>query len=345
MNNAQPLILYAAGACCSLGYQLAAAECAIRAGMDHFENSEFRDNSGKPLKVARLPMGNVWGEERLAQLAVAAVKDCITRSGITLHANETVLLLAAAERDRPHTEVERYQACFDAIEATLGVKFHAHSRIIPYGRAALAPALMAASESLRTDRAVKQVLLVGADSYLNAATINYLLATQRVLESDNARGFIPGEAAAALLLRRHDPADSRPALLRLSGLGVTREEGKPDGEVPTRAQALSSAIRTAMQQAELTAAELDFRLCEHNGDPFYAHEAAIAHARLGADGCGDLAMLTLGEYVGEVGAAIGPLALAYLSIVCQRPDGPGPVGLIHLGNDDGARSALIAERP
>ena len=50
---------------------------------------------------------------------------------------------------------------------------------------------------------VKRVLLIGADSLLDAATIRYFLTQERLLSADNACGFIPGEAAAALLLGPH----------------------------------------------------------------------------------------------------------------------------------------------
>ncbi|MFC4161720.1 hypothetical protein [Chitinimonas lacunae] len=324
------------GACCALGFRLDAAECAIRAGMDRFEESEFYDRRRAPLKVARLPLGDLWGAERLALMATAAVQDCIDQIG-AIAAHETALLLLAAERERPHTEDERYLECFAAIERTLGVRFHEDSRIIPYGRAGLGQALVTAARCLEGE--VRQVLLVGADSYLNAATINYFLGAGRLLESGNAYGFIPAEAAAAVLLGR----DSRPGAspLQICGVGLAEEQARPDGEVPNRAIGLSEAMRSALDQAGLAPGALHFRANDHNGDPFYASEASVAYTRLMVDDGVGLPLLNLAEYLGETGAAAGPLALAYLSRVIERDDGPGRVGLLHLGNDDGSRSAVV----
>lgn len=335
------LEVLAGGACCALGFRLDAAECAIRAGMDCFEESGFYDRGRAPLKVARLPLGDLWGAERLALMATAAVQDCLDRSG-PIESEQTALLLLAAERERPHTENERYLACFAAIEKALGTSFHETSRIIPYGRAGLGQALITAARCLE-EGGVRQVLLVGADSYLNAATINHLLRAERLLESGNAYGFIPGEAAAAVLLARETRPDASP--LRISGVGLGQENARPGGDEPNRAVALTQAMRAALEQASLTPGELDFRINDHNGDPFFANEAAIACTRLMMDDGVGLPLINLAETLGETGAAAGPLALAYLSRVIARPDGPGEVGLLHLGNDDGSRSAVVVERP
>ncbi|EHP67505.1 hypothetical protein EAZG_00426 [Escherichia coli TA249] len=55
----------------------------------------------------------------------------------------------------------------------------------------------------------------------------------------------------------------------------------------------------------------------------------------------DYPHLMLTSCTGEVGAASGPLMLAYLASVMSRTDGPGKKGLLHLSADNGQRAAAI----
>ena len=74
-NAPTRLEIRAAGLCCAVGYHLRAASCALRANMDHFQESEFRSDSFDPIRVARLP-DDIYGHERLQRWVSHAVRDC-----------------------------------------------------------------------------------------------------------------------------------------------------------------------------------------------------------------------------------------------------------------------------
>ncbi len=338
----QPMLVKAAGACCAVGYNLAAASCAMRAGMAHFQESEFVDRSGEALVVARLPLGDLWGPKRLAQIAKLAVADCAKTAG-GIDPNYTALLLLAAEKGRPHTETERYHETYTAIEEVCRARFHASSAIFPGGRAGIGEALLHANKLLR-EQHVPQVLLVGADSYLSAPVIEHYLGQERLLCSGNADGFIPGEGAGALLLQLPQ-ADATG--LHVLGVGLAQEQATPLGDIPNRAFGLTQAIRKACAVANVPVGQLDFRLTDFNGEQYFAKEMAYACTRIMADADpdddGSLPMLHLADCVGETGSAAGVLGLAYLSTIMNRWDGPGNQGLLHMGNEDGRRTALVLE--
>lgn len=193
---------------------------------------------------------------------------------------------------------------------------------------------------------VRQVLLVGADSFLDAATIEHYLAENRLLCPDNADGFIPGESAAALLIRLGSARDEG---VHITGLGLAREAAQPDGQIPNRATGLTQAIRAALAQARCTPNRLAFRMSDQNGEQFFIREAANAVTRImldavsaGQPGTG-LPVHHIADCVGETGAAAGPLALAYLAELMPIAGEVGDIGLMHLANDDGARTALVVE--
>ena len=66
MSGLPDLHVNAAGLCCSLGYHLDAAVCALRANMDHFRESAFYSQGGDPVQVA-WRVAQVRGEPRDAQ--------------------------------------------------------------------------------------------------------------------------------------------------------------------------------------------------------------------------------------------------------------------------------------
>ncbi|HBZ6169076.1 TPA: hypothetical protein ML354_001758 [Salmonella enterica] len=76
-------------------------------------------------------------------------------------------------------------------------------------------------------------------------------------------------------------------------------------------------------------------------ESFYFRETELAVLRSLEHKVPDYPHLMLTSSTGEVGAASGPLILAYLASVMYRKDGPGKKGLIHLSGDTGQRAAAI----
>ncbi|WP_220815176.1 hypothetical protein [Pseudomonas paralcaligenes] len=328
--------IVAAGACCALGYNMDAISCALRAGLDHFQESEFGTSGGEPVRIARLPDGEHWGAERLANWLRHALSDCLAALP-QLSLESIPLFLITLESERPHgAEHAQFETALHA-QQSLGLSFHPDSRIVAGGRAGLGMALEQIGALFATSN-MQRALLVGVDSYLNAASINHYLAAKRLLVPGNSDGFLPGEGAAALLLE-NCPAGTQG--LHIAGVGRGQAEGRPDGSIPSRARGLTRAMRAALTQAGLTADTLHFRVSDQNGEAFFAREAANALTRIAVPGTFMPSTLTTADCSGEIGATTGPLMLAWLSHIMPKSDGPGHCGLIHLANDNGERSAVI----
>lgn len=332
-----PLQILSCGVCCSVGYSTEAALAALRVGMDHFQESPYRDRNGEPINVARLPLEDVWGPRRTALLARNAMAGCRTRLGRPLQ-HQTMLLLLVAERGRPHTEDEHYQAAYAECTGSLQ-GFHPESRIVTLGRGGLAPALNFAHRQLLS-RKTPEVMLVAVDTLLNAAHIEVFLAQERLLTSEVSSGFIPGEGAGAVLLTL---ADEQKPGLRLLGLGYGTEAARLDGEIPNRAQGMSQAMRQALESARIAPARLDFRMSDENGEPFFSREAATALTRvMGADSV-RLPLITVADSIGHTGTAASTIMLALAAEIMARGDGPGITGLLHTANATGERSAVVMQ--
>jgi 3-oxoacyl-[acyl-carrier-protein] synthase I len=331
-----PLYIQSAGACCPVGMSLAAADCALRANLDNFKSGNFFDKLHEPLRVAQLPDENVRGNSRLANFCAIAIDECIqqlkTQNNEALNWDETPLLLLAAERSRPHTDDNRYQKIFALIQEKIGCKFHPMSRIIPAGRAGIGLALQQA-QVLLLQKDSRQVLIAGVDSFLDSHTISHFLQQARLRSSDNSDGFIPGEAASAILVSHHQ-TDSHQ--LAITGLGIA-EESASQTNTPSKAIGLSTALNQALDTAHINSIDsYTKRFTDQNGESLFTREAAHAFTRVGLRGLQKLDTLTIADTTGEIGAAMGPLMLAWATKRLQQPHN----ALAHLANDDGLRVAI-----
>ncbi len=346
------LFIEAAGLCCAVGYHLDAAVCALRANMDHFQESSFYSLSSDPIVAAMLP-DDIHGQERLEQWVLYAVRDCARRMAQPLSlvdARRTALIVIGPGKSRAHADASYY------LEVVLGAmnkvfagesdtpderrSLHEDATVLLGGRTGLAAALVRAKNML-AELPIEQVLVIGVDSYLNAADINGYLKEERLFVRGNSDGFIPGEAAAALVLR---PAPSDQAGLYIKGVGIAHEAGRHDGSVPSRSQGLTHAIRSACEQAGIAPTEVDFRISDQNGEQFFSRDATNAITRVMMGGS-KVPHLTLADKIGEVGGAAGPAMLAWLARdMSHDAFSPGQLGLAHMANDDGTRCAVVLQQ-
>ncbi|NIA00925.1 hypothetical protein [Massilia sp. CCM 8734] len=352
MTDNNSIVVSAAGLCCALGYHLDAAVCAIRANMDHFQESMFYSAPTVPLNIAMLP-DESYGPQRIRSWIDYALRDCAqntTDAHLLFDPLCTALIVLVPDNERITSDKKNFEDLAQSAMLHLRKEISPHPETdgldIPYrirvlleGRAGLAQALLMVADELAS-RQVKQVLLIAADSYLNNVEINFYLEQSRLFVPGNSDGFLPGEAAVALLLRLGS-SDERG--LHIKGIGIGHETGRWDGSVPSRGIGLTNAIRAACKQAKISPEDLDFRSSDQNGEQFYANDAANAITRVMC-GSHKLSHLTLADKIGEVGCATGPAILAWLSRGMQHSTySAGTTGLIHLSNDNGARCAVVVQ--
>jgi 3-oxoacyl-[acyl-carrier-protein] synthase-1 len=182
-------------------------------------------------------------------------------------------------------------------------------------------------------------LVAGADSFLVAKTLAGYEQRQRLLTGQNSNGFIPGEAAAAVLL---GPGKEQPerALLCL-GVGFGVEKATVDSEEPLRADGMAQAIRAAVDDSKCGFDKLDYRICDANGEQYRFKEASLALSRTMRVLKCMIELWHPADCIGEIGAAIVPCALGVARAAATKGYAPGKGVLCHFGNDEGPRAALV----
>lgn len=329
------LQIIASGMCCSVGYSVAAASAAVRAAVDNFRETDFREPDGNLLIGTQLYQADVWGTARFVEMFENALAECLSRSPF-VDFSQTPLLLLLSEQDRPGAD---HSWIVGALSNTQ-YRFHEKSAVFFDGRAGVANALLRA-RNLLTEHNIAHVVIIGVDSYFTLGTINYYLSANRLLTDKNSDGFIPGEGAGAIVVCR---AAENMAGLKITGIGTAYEDAHIlRQDRPNRAQGLSTAIGNALKEAGCPLSRTHFHIGDVSGEAYYFREISLALTRCFDEAAPDYPHLGFANAVGETGAAVGPLILAYLNDILRRDDRPGTHGLVHFSSDAGQRAALVAE--
>jgi len=335
------LDILAAGMVTAVGLDAPSACAAMRARLDGFQETRFLGPAGDWLVGAPVPLPrNFIGEKRLAHMAAAAILEAIDDHPAAR--DTAALVLCLAEEDRPGRLAPDGARLAARIAEVTGLAARHRTRLVAHGRPSGIAALDQARRML-ADGTCPYVMICGVDSYLTTLSIAHYLAAERLLTADNPNGFIPGEAAAALLCARPGSGGR----LRLTGLGLARERAfldNPD-DLPLRADGLVSAYRAALAEAGISLAAIGYRLSDASGESFAFKQTALASIRLlrGRHAFQDL--WTPAEFLGNTGAAVVPLMAGMALVAAARGYARGTPALVESAADSGAcAAALLAAR-
>jgi 3-oxoacyl-[acyl-carrier-protein] synthase I len=332
---AAPLAVLGAGLVSGVGLNAAQCSAAIRCGTNNFQETRFVGSNGEWLVGSAVELEQPWrGTSRLAKIAAPAIAECFQEEA----GDAIPVLLCVAEPERPGRPANLRHVLHD-IEAELGMRLHPHSQLVEQGRVGGAVALLQARRML-TEGHHARVIVAGVDSFLVGATVDAYARQDRLLTRGNSNGFIPGEAAGAILLSAQQDAA---APLLVCGLGFAREPSPFNSGRPLRADGLVQALRAALDEAGIRLHDCDHRVADANGEHYRFKEASLAVARLLRRRKVMFSLWHLADAIGEVGAATLPAMLAVLSSGAQGDYLPGQVCLGHLGNDDDRRAAFVTK--
>lgn len=306
---------------------------AIRAGISGFVETDFKFDGEWLIGCPVLLPTPSQGRERLLRMTVSAVRECV--SGFEhVAANGVPLLLCLPERERPG-RLEGLDGGFvREVEQRVGLRAHPDSTWLPYGRVAGVQALDHARVLLSGGQHF--CIVAGVDSLLVRATLEAYQEARLLQTASNSDGFIPGQAAAALLV-----GASEESRLVLEGVGYGSEPATVSSEQPLRADGMTHAFAAALTQAGLSLGKVDYRIADISGAQYYFKEAALAVTRVLRERKQDWQLWLPSDCVGEVGAAIGPLTTAVAFTAAAKGYSPGRRLLSHFSSDGTARAAAV----
>jgi 3-oxoacyl-[acyl-carrier-protein] synthase I len=334
------LSVAAAGMVTAVGYDAASTLAALRAGVSGIRTLAWQDpESGEPYRCARVSLPQRWGGAGLlADLAAPAIRECLSYA-----ADQTLsavpLLLGVSNPARPGRPAAPSERVLSAISERIGGSFHPSTRVFATDQTGCAHALLEARRIIEQGLA-SEVIIAGVDSFIDRETVDAFAQRRRILTAANSNGFLPGEAGAAVLLTASPEAGE----VRITGWGQSHESATVESTQPLRGVGMTQAVRAALGAAGTDLDSIAFRLTDLSGEHYKFKEAMFVAMRLGKKPRGEqLQMWHPIEFLGEIGAAIVPCLLAWMSHAVREGYAPGTRALCHVGSDDGDRIAFIVE--
>ncbi|WP_311031914.1 3-oxoacyl-ACP synthase [Mesorhizobium koreense] len=323
----------------AVGLDAPSSCAAMRARLDGFQETRFLGLDSSWLVGAPVPLPRNWiGQKRMVRLAAGAVMDALAAApGAEA---DLVLILCLAEDTRPGRPVTDPETFLRDLAAIVGLPARTRTQLIAYGRPSGFAALDRAGKLL-ADGAAGHVLILGVDSYLTVASVTHYLAARRLLGPDNANGFIPGEAAAAVLV-------GSTGALRLAGLGLAREpafiyngRGEDGMHLPLRGDGMTTAYKAALDAANVDLAHIEYRIGDLVGEQYFFKQSTLASLRLERGRTAFQDFWSPGENLGNVGAAVVPVMIGMALAAAVKGYAPGSPVLIEASGDDGACGAAV----
>ena len=339
-----PLTVLSTGMVTGVGFTTEAACAAIRVGITGFVETRFMYD-GEFIQGCPVPLETPFrGRRKLLEMAVLAIRQVLAPPIVKQYPVERMpLLLCLSETDRPGRFADLDELLWRDIVETLQLRFHPQSACIAEGRIGGVKALAYARKLIDSDADVTSVLICGVDSLLVAGTLNHYHEHRRLLTADNSDGFIPGEAATAVLLGTL--TDNSHANLAVTGIGYGAEPAPIGSENPLRGDGLAAAIKQAVADADVKYAQMAYRLTDNSGEQYGFKEAALAMARTLRPVKPEFDILHPADCIGEVGAATVPALLVAAEMAERKQYAPGrfmgDAVLCQVSADGSDRAAVI----
>ena len=349
----QKITIIGAGAVTSVGLSLAATMPAIRAEIDNFNDTSFIDGGNEDIIGAKITGFQknsddeiVGGSDTQYQWACLAMNEALSYINLADH-QEYCLMFISPSEDQPN--LIDYDGLYNQMveySQTLIPEEHLYHIHLPLGETASAAAMLKSQKWLYEQQAGEQisraVILVGVDSWLNLKRIQCGLKNKRILCDTQSEGFIPGEAASAIVLSNKENYSKYAALSILSA-SIEHEDRSLISGRNSLADGLTNATQNALRDSAIDAQDINLHLTDLGGEEYFFAESMLAWARiLRVDMTGNYQKHYTSTYIGHCGAANGLFLLAYAWALQIRGAHPGTNTLIQLTSEDTQRAAIVA---
>ena len=318
--------------CTSLGFSMPATLAAMGAGLSNFSDTGLKSSFGTPVAAALLLERDLPRVERLAKLAsigLSDLRELMAAAGVS-HAPLMLGLPAKLEDEEAvalRSELQR--------SATI----HPEAAWYPYGRASAFFALTQAAEMIESG-AHRFIVVGGIDSLCAVPTVYGLIQAERIL-GPHTEGTIPGEGAVFALLARTDDAAVDP-----SSSVILENIAQHRGQAFTKADRVSADdLATVFRSFRKSGVRrVDRVIAAHSGEGYFGASFSHAYLREVEVMPEPLQVKLIADCVGDVGAAAGPLGLAFgMYLMTTSPSNARGRALIYSESDTGEVGAAIID--
>jgi len=348
MSDQPRLYIAGIGMITPVGFDAPSTAAAVKAGISAYAESDFYDDEFNKIKLATVPeaiLDDCLNEEllrgeldsrqarmlQLSKSAIEEIKPKMPKNG------KIPLILSVPEQDE-NTDCKLEKTFIEnlVLQSDINIDLNA-SRIVSNGRSGGLVAIKLAFRVLEST-GVQFVLVGGIDTFFDKNKLDILASSGRLLTNEAVDGFVPGEAAAFILLTTNSSHMGMQNLPSLFEPGLGEEEGHIYSETNYTGDGLSDAVRTAISLACVSGIKKIYT--SMNGEHFWAKEYGVAVSRNRQAFDEDVKHEHPAEFYGDAGAATGVI-LVGLAVVDMRLYNYRAPCLICCSSDRVFRSAII----
>jgi 3-oxoacyl-[acyl-carrier-protein] synthase-1 len=339
------LCIVGVGALTSVGLNAPATAAAVRAGIASFADHPYMINrEGDPYVVAMVPSLNagVQGVQRYIDLALPAMEEALTPLVDQPKNIAQIPVIIGLPEVRPGLPDDLAIRLTDRAKA-LGRERPLIREVWTLSKGHSAGLLaLEAGGNLVSDGAVEFCIIGGVDSYIDADTLDWIEDNEQLHTPSNAWGFVPGEAAAFCLICSRDTAHryKLPIRAELPAISSAFEENIIKTKTICIGKGLTQAVRNTLQTLP-GEFQIDFTICDQNGEAYRADEFGFMLARLSEYFTDPSNFMAPADCWGDVGAASGPLFIHLIIFAADKGYAKGPHTLIWTSSERGERAAAI----
>jgi 3-oxoacyl-[acyl-carrier-protein] synthase-1 len=345
-------VISAIGMTTPVGINAAQSCAAIRASISAMSELDFTIETDAldqvPImgcSLGELTAGYV-GLGRYTRLAVAALKDLLANARLSAgELDQTALYLAIPPAARSGVDSRLPSLLASRIAQWSGLeRIERRARVCAEGHAAAARACEIAIEDL-TRRAVDRVIICGVDSLIEHDTLRFFLAKGRLKTEDCVNGFVPGEAAACILLERASVARARgaPALAVIDAASTAIEPVTIWSHEPSAAIGLSNAVQGTLNHLGAWG-PATVMVSDLNGEVYRAKEFGTAVTRVLSAIPGKWDVWHPADCIGDTGAAAFVISACVSARALARGYAKANRAFVLGSSDDGLRGAMAISR-
>ena len=345
------MVITGLGMVSSIGNDWTQSCAAHRAGFNQFmeyedyfpENEELDFSEPAPLIGARSPYyGTDMENSRAPRLALPALQELIHSANIgrdLFDKTDMLVTVATGSRSEIEAEVTREytKKLLSFSKNALGIR-----EIIKAEHTGFPVLLSIAREKMLKENKQCCVLLT-VDSYHYPETLAVLDKNKRIKSKRTKDGFIPGEAAVAVLVETYEHALGRKANIKahIESVSHAREENTIFSDKPSSGNGLAKVIKNVCIASNNYLPE--WVLCDLNGESYRAFEWGMAQVKLSNEFSKLKTVWHPADCFGDVGASSGAVMMGIVIKAFEKKYAPSQQALILCSEDDGKRAAFVVK--
>lgn len=341
----RPLAIAGMGMISCLGEGAEVNAAAMRCGYDGFQETLFNQPFSSEKQLGAQVDSELRGVSRITYMNKVAVEEAI--KDLPKGYEGLSIIYCMPEKSSTST-FNNETALREIIDDTfqdlqLGTLGAASSAFWQH-RCGFVSALQQAQELIYT-QGQEYVLIVSLDSLLNNATLSKYGGGlygegRRLLGEGHSNGFIPGEAATAILIS--NPIKN-PSNVIISGVGDGIETATIDNEEVLKGNGIADAIKQASKDSGIEIHNTGFRVSSVSGEDYFFTEAALAQIKTLKQKVDEQPLWHPADSVGEVGAAVGGAITIMTYYAFTKGYALGENAICHISNDNSQRGAFVMQ--